>query len=278
MTDTKVETATEFKNQIPSSLRFPKLDLSTCLEKIKILFTQNSTNAMSVGAMSSDLGYAQSGGAAHTILASLKYYGMLELSGNDRYKISDFIINFCLDNPLTRDDTKKCLFSVPVNKKLFATYDIDNLPGDNEIKSFLIKECKYSLKEATAYIEIFKKNRAIYNNFNMNTNSMEPTVEHALPRQSSVSPPVSSNIPDAVPLRHSNAFVYTHPLSGGKYITIQLSDNLNELHINDLEDAKDLLVLVVSKIERRAQHLKKQISHSSTDAGDSSDSSESLFR
>lgn len=230
-----------------SSLRFPKNNLELCLEKIKLLFNKNARNLMSTEAMSIDMGFSGQNGSSDSFLASLKYYGLLEKGENNRYKIADFIIDYCISHKVDKESIRKCLLVVPINKKLFAAYDIDSLPSENEIKSFLIKDCGYSLKDTTTYIDIFNKNILLYKSCTQEVLSKELNkVEE--------STPTPTNQPSNVAIQ-SGIRVFTHPLNNDKYITIQLPANIQDLDKRDLEDASDLLNLVLNKITKQIEKI-----------------------
>lgn len=229
---------------ISSSLRFPRYNLEFCLGKIKLLFTKNSKNFMSSEAMPVDMGFTGNNGASDSILASLKYYGLLERTDNSRYKIADFIIDYCISNTLDKECIRRSLLSVPINKKLFSSYDIDSLPSENEIKSFLIKDCGYSLKDTTTYIETFNKDILLYKTHIIDTNiNNEKKIEDTNINKE------NNNFMIITPQVEMRT--YNHPLSNGKYISIQLPANIQDLDKQDLEDSSDLLTLVLNKISKQ---------------------------
>lgn len=231
--------------KLPSYLRFPQVALNVSLEKAKILFNSHTTNEMLASTMYASLGLNPRSGFGGSLLASLKYYGLLEPTDKQHhYKISAPILDYCFGAPLTQDTVRACLYSVPVNKQLLATYNIDNLPDTSTLSEFLVKKCKYTPALASSYMATFEKNQAFYKN--LNTAETPPVLPIPLSGQ-----PQSSHVP---PLWRSTARPYVHPLTKGRCIAIQMPD-LNDLELQDLNDAKDLLNLALSRIERRAQQL-----------------------
>lgn len=228
---------------LSSSMRFPKDDLLKCLEKISILFSKNAKNSMSTEAMNADLGFTNRSGESDSLFASLKYYNFLEKSENNCYKISDKIIDYCISGELTQDLVRDALMSVPVNKKIFARYDIEELPGDNQIKHFLIKDCNYSMKQATSYVETFKANYALYQSYNKKADSAIEQ-EQMSEDTEKVSYPAIVGKP---PIDNS---VVSYPLSNGKNVVIHLPGDIKTLDKHDLEDIKDILELVLKKVDK----------------------------
>lgn len=261
MSDDKKDVKNNKNNEaIPSSLRFPSVTLEICLEKVHILFSKNSKNPMTADAMIIDMGYALSGGHVKSILSSMKYYGLLEKESNDQFKIADFVIDYCLQKELNHDILFKALNSVPINKKIFSTYDFNSLPSENVIKSLLIKECNYTLKQATEYLETFKKNKKLYDDNSkgkIELNNTENTfVEISKSETIKSNIEHNDNIIDLIQdvsttiSSHKNA-VIKYPIGDNRSVLIQLPGELKELEEQDLEDIKDILELVLKKVNKQ---------------------------
>lgn len=236
MTDKKL-------TSLSSSLRYPSNTLETCLGKIKILFEKNSKNLLSPEAIFLDLGFSGRNGSSTSIISSLKYYGLLE-KDNNKLKISDFITDYCISGKLNHDILFQALKSVPINKKIFSIYDFNNLPSENEIKSFLIKTCNYNLKQATTYIETFNKNRKLYNDNSLNTDMDDKKDDIKIEKQK------ESQIVKIEPKKAETATI-TYPLSSQHQISITLPSEIKEIQLDDLEDIKDILELVLKKVNHQ---------------------------
>lgn len=243
MTNTKDK---KYKS-LTSSLRYPLHTLDTCLEKAKILFSKHSKNIISPEVILADLGHKSGSGSTNTILASLKYYGVLsktESSNMPYYKIADFIIEYYVSGSINHNVLFACLNSVPINRKIFAKYDFNQLPRENEIKSFLIKKCSYNMRQANKYIEIFVKNKMFYNqhsekNSQDNLSFKEPS--HASTQTDSTS--IFNGI--------KSDYIINYPLSNEQNITIGLPCEIRDMDLNDLEDMKDILELTLKKINKQ---------------------------
>lgn len=238
---------------ISSSLRSPKNNLITCLEKIAILFEKNTKNPMTSDAIAADMGLKAGSGSTDSLVASLKYYGLLEKypSMNNRYKVADFIVNYCLFKTLTKEEIKTCLLSVPVNKKLFSMYDINNCPSENVIKSYLINDCGYSLKEANTYMTIFTQNYLEYKKyFNEEIKDLIVTeIEQSETKSLQLNEPttyIENN-------KKNTMRDYTHKLNGNNHVTVQIPENLGDLEEEDLGDIKALLELVLNKVNKQLE-------------------------
>lgn len=233
MTDKKL-------TSLSSSFRYPSNTLETCLGKIKILFEKNSKNLLSPEAIVLDLGFSGRNGSSDSIISSLKYYGLLE-KDNNKLKISDFVTDYCISGQLNHDILFQALNSVPINKKIFSTYDFNNLPSENEIKSFLIKTCNYNLKQATTYIETFNKNRKLYNERSLTTDIEDKKDNIELENTK------ENNLFQAETRKVETANI-TYPLSSQGQISITLPSEIKEIELDDLEDIKDILELVLKKV------------------------------
>lgn len=236
MTDKKL-------TSLSSSFRYPSNTLETCLGKIKMLFEKNSKNLLSPEAIVLDLGFSGRNGSSDSIISSLKYYGLLE-KDNNKLKISDFVTDYCISGQLNHDILFQALNSVPINKKIFSTYDFNNLPSENEIKSFLIKTCNYNLKQATNYIETFNKNRKLYNEKSLTTDTYDTKDDIKIEKQK------ESQIVQVEPKKSETATI-TYPLSSQRQISITLPSEIKEIESDDLEDIKDILELVLKKVNNQ---------------------------
>lgn len=236
MTDKKL-------TSLSSSFRYPSNTLETCLGKIKMLFEKNSKNLLSPEAIVLDLGFSGRNGSSDSIISSLKYYGLLE-KDNNKLKISDFVTDYCISGQLNHDILFQALNSVPINKKIFSTYDFNNLPSENEIKSFLIKTCNYNLKQATNYIETFNKNRKLYNEKSLTTDTYDTKDDIKIEKQK------ESQTVQVEPKKSETATI-TYPLSSQRQISITLPSEIKEIESDDLEDIKDILELVLKKINNQ---------------------------
>lgn len=228
---------------LSSSYRFPSKTLDSCLAKIQTLFMKNSTNTISTQAIMADLGFVEGSGGGSTVLAAMKYYGLL-VQVNGKYKIADFIIDYCISGTLTQDMVFICLSSVPVNKKIFSIYDFYNLPGDNEIKSSLIKICDYNLTQANGYINTFNKNKELYDSVLNAISVAAPTIEKN--EENALEPQTDTPV-----WKFNKNCVITYPLRDCNSITIQLPKDIKELESDDLEDIKDVLELILKKINKQ---------------------------
>jgi hypothetical protein len=240
----------EEKNQsLTNSLRYPLFTLEMCLEKIKTLFEKNSKNSMSTDAIVADLGFSPNSGSASSWVAALKYYGLLVKVDAAKNKIAEFSFDYCISGNLNHDILFTALNTVPINKKIFAKYDFNQLPSENEIKFFLIKECNYDLKQATKYIEIFNKNKKFYTDNTdkkidiIPVSNVEPKTE-----TNNLAPP--AQVPQYFTPSANNSAIITYPLSDGKNISISLPNEIKELDMSDLEDIKDILQFVLNKINK----------------------------
>lgn len=153
-------------NGLPNSVRYPAHELSICLEHAKKIFDLSGKHALFPSDIIADLGLSEKSGHAKRLLASMKYYSILiPSSSSDKFQISEEAMDFANDTNINQSLILKFLAAVPINNKLFSTYDINSLPSGNAIKGFLKKDCGYVERQADEYYNIFQKNLEFYKKF-----------------------------------------------------------------------------------------------------------------
>lgn len=259
----------ETKNKpLSSSLRFPANSLESCLNYGKVIFKKHSNGSFNSKEMALDMGFSITSSSANLIMASLKYYGIIEKDNDETFRLSNRWFNHYLSENLKAEDLLHALHSVPVNKKIFSTYDIDFLSNINEIKSFLIVKCGYSLKQANNYIPTFSQNFSFYLKYKkMETSTLNSQIQHL---QKQFEPAYETakqldlNLKDILDEKVNTiaqnmvASTISYPLSSNQQISIQLPDNLKSLSLEDLEDIQDILGLVLKKVSQQIDKKKPQ--------------------
>lgn len=250
------EKSTPNKKAIPSSLRFPANNLETCLNKIKELFDKVSNASFSFSEIISHL-EIPTGSSGESLLASFKYYGLLEKTWTGQLKISDLIIDYCISGELNQEIISKILHSVPVNKKIFSNYELDNLPSDNELKNFLFKTCSYSIKQANNYMETFNKNLNFYQKHKQQSNevairqALQPSYDTATSLGLDIQELLNEKVKALSRIYSTAASTITYPLSSNQEIVISLPKDIKETDLSDLEDIRDILELVLKKVNNQ---------------------------
>lgn len=150
---------------LPPQLRFPKYDLQICLEKADILYQAINQYAVKSDEMLSGLGYQPGSGGGATMVASLKYYGIVVETDDKSFVIDGDIIDYYLTKEIKQSVILKYIKNVPINKKIFEKYaDVFNLPAPSLIESFLLRDCKYTPQQKNDYINTFNKNLELLKN------------------------------------------------------------------------------------------------------------------
>lgn len=242
---------------ISSSMRCPAIDIVPCLEKMSALLQRNNGAKMTLEKLCNDLGISKDSGYSGRLIASMKYYGFLE-ENTGEFKVNLDITDYVLEKKLTFDLILNAIRSVPVNKKIFSTYDIDDLPGENVVKSFLIRNCNYSVKKAQEYWIVFQKNIQLYRDLKLTKS--EQFIQSSIVQ--SVSPQVQlsqmSVMQGGQPLVtediKSDAFILSFPACGQEVKFVFPKDIL-EMSLSDIEDLEDILELVSKKIARHKKTL-----------------------
>lgn len=259
VTKNKKEAKQEIRNEVPSSARCPSLTIEVCLEKIKPVVEKNGANLIYVDGIYADMGYARSGGSAHMLVASFKYYGILEAVG-DKFKINKNVITFILSDELSKDAVKEFIVNVPVNKKIFEKYNIESLPSDNTLKIFLINEWKYSIQKAEQYLKIFRDNLSLYNSLKGDSFGETKAYEIAATshsfNNSNVLDVQSRDItnPMCSTNQHSNSFVLSYPTPSGE-IRMIIPMGIESMSMDDIEGVEDILELLSKKLNRRKRKI-----------------------
>lgn len=242
---------------ISSSMRCPALDIALCLEKSAFLFEKNGTSKIKAEKLYLDLGISKDSGYSGRLVTSMKYYGFIE-EDNGEFKLNLDIADYALDKKITFDLVLTAIRNVPVNKKLFSTYDIDELPIENVIKSFLIKQCNYSMKKAQEYWIIFNKNMQLYkllkNNGSASSLSIVKDVGLIAPNTTGLPKDIREiektlQSPQQVLVSSSDDVVMCFP-TGDKEVKFILPKELTKMTLLEIEDLEDVLELLAKKISR----------------------------
>jgi hypothetical protein len=226
------------------SLRYPLFTIEKSLEKLKIIFTKNSKNFIASETMIADLGFSPNSGSSTSWIAAFKYYNFLiKDEKNNKYRLNDNIIDYCINNSVNHDLIYPALQAVPINRRIFSIYDFNDLPSENEIKSFLVKDCSYNLKQATTYIEIFNQNMLFYKKNNIGSHTIQKIGEVNNLRKISDNSDEQEN---KINTNNIGTFLYKNG-----NIIFQMPSDLSNVDKVVLEDIQDVINLINNKINKQ---------------------------
>lgn len=245
------------KNEVSSIARCPSSNIEDCLMKIAPVVQKNGAKLIYNESLCADMGYSVGGGATLGLIASLKYYGILESAG-DKVKINKDIVSCVLEETVNEELIKKCILSVPVNKKIFEKYDFEDLPGDNTLKVFLVNEFNYSVKKAEQYLKIFRENIVFYNSKKKNENNtyeldlpINNNNENVIDVKSRYLPEISTNVGAKNDIDN---FVIVLPVGKNEF-KISMPKNIDDMSLDDIEDFEDVLELLSKRLNRQKRKI-----------------------
>lgn len=140
------------------SPRAPSMSLDDAIERTAKLYAQEGRHATSADVVAQGLGYKDSNnGRAAQMLASLKYYGLVERPKEGYLAVSkDFeSYHFAPDARVKREFLVKLLTTPPVFAELLAKYE-SRLPSDATIKFDLIQK-GFSSATADSCVALFRR-------------------------------------------------------------------------------------------------------------------------
>jgi len=151
------------KRRVGRSPAYPNMSLPKALEKTKVLHDQEGDYLAPISSATSAWGYSSKSSGARQTLATLKYYGLVDVIGEGdarKVKISDAARRILLDR--REDKTKKNILlrkialNPPVHKTIFNQYG-SGLASDGSVIHFLVFEEGYNQTAAAELLAEFKE-------------------------------------------------------------------------------------------------------------------------
>ena len=139
------------------SPRAPSMSLPDAVERIMAVYENEGKHVVATEVVAQDMGYKDaSSGAALSTIASLKYYGLLNVVGRGEVAVSEEVeeYRFTTDDMRRRQLLKLWVSRPAVYKELFDSFP-ESLPSDMALKYELIKK-GFTEKTALPFLKQFK--------------------------------------------------------------------------------------------------------------------------
>jgi hypothetical protein len=136
------------------------------LSQVRALYKAEGKYETPASSATASWGYSIKSSGGRQTLATLKYYGLIDVSGdgdNRKVKVSSTALDILLDTREDETEKKKLIRKValtpPVHKALLDTYP-DGLASDGTVTHYLVKTLGYSPDAAREVLAEFKQTSA----------------------------------------------------------------------------------------------------------------------
>ena len=157
------EKETQRSKKKPRSPAYPSIPLEEAIERARQIYEHEQKNKAHVSTIFSHWEYAAKSGRARLALASLKYYGLIEIEGsgdNRKVQLTDLALDILLDE---REDSKereeaikRAALSPAINSELWKEYE-GNLPSEKELEFSLKRERGFTERGVREFLAHFSK-------------------------------------------------------------------------------------------------------------------------
>lgn len=157
------EPAVTRKPRIGRSPAYPSFPVEKAISQVQILYKNEGKYETPAGTATAAWGYSIKSSGGRQALATLKYYGLIEVSGDGdgrKVKVSSIALDILQD---TREDEtekqkliRKVALAPAIHKALFDAYP-DGLASDGTVTHYLVKEQGYSPDAARDVLAEFKQ-------------------------------------------------------------------------------------------------------------------------
>jgi hypothetical protein len=144
---------------------YPRVPLQESVERAKVLYEQESRNPAPLVAVAKDWGYSSDkNGAFNAILASLKYFGLIEYTGsgpNRKARLTELALTIILDKREERykESLKEACLRPKIHAKLWDDYGND-FPSNETLESQLVMDEGYNDKTVVDVVRNYKESLA----------------------------------------------------------------------------------------------------------------------
>ena len=139
------------------SPRAPSMSLPDAVERVMAIYENEGKHVIATEVVAQDMGYKDaSSGAALSTIASLKYYGLLNVVGRGEVAVSEEVeeYRFTSDEMRRRQLRRLWVTRPAVYKEIIESFS-ESLPSDMALKYELIKK-GFTEKTAVAFLRQFK--------------------------------------------------------------------------------------------------------------------------
>jgi hypothetical protein len=164
MTDqAKVEPAVAHKPRVGRSPAYPAFPIDKALSQVRLLFKNEGKYETPASTATAAWGYSIKSSGGRQALATLKYYGLIDVSGDGdgrKVKVSSVALDILQDTREDETEKKKLIRKVAltpaIHKALYESYP-DGLASDGTVTHYLVKEQGYSMDAARDVLAGFKQ-------------------------------------------------------------------------------------------------------------------------
>lgn len=151
------------KRKVGRSPAYPYINVQKALEKTKALYEQEGDYPAPLSSATAAWDYSAKSSGARQTLATLKYYGLIEVLGDGdtrKVKVSDIARRILLDQREDDTEKKQLIRKVALNptahKTLYEQYS-SGLASDGSVTHFLVFEAGFNQAAATELLAEFKE-------------------------------------------------------------------------------------------------------------------------
>lgn len=165
------------KGRLGRSPAYPSIPLEKAIAQARALLQREGRYAAPLASVFEAWGYSGKSSGARQTLASLKYFGLIEVEGEGdarRIKVSDGAIRYLMDK---RDDPtdrnawlKRFALSPSVHQDLYNRFP-EGLTSDSTVEHFLMFDCGFNEVGASEALAEFKATAAFANIYKPATSS-----------------------------------------------------------------------------------------------------------
>lgn len=147
----------------PRSPAYPSIPLGEAIERARQVYDNEQKNKAYVSTIFSHWDYGEKSGRARLTLASLKYYGLIEIEGsgdNRKVQLTGLALDILLDE---REDSKereeaikRAALSPTINSELWNKYE-GSLPSEKELEFSLKREKGFTERGVREFLAHFFK-------------------------------------------------------------------------------------------------------------------------
>lgn len=152
----------EKHTKLDRSPAYPRVDLKTALDRAQQVYQHENKNRAPRSAIFEHWGYKLKSDSARTTLASLRYYGLVNVEGRGdgrTAQLTDLALDILLDN---REDTserenliKKAALTPTINAELWNEYK-GNFPSHQSLKYSLLREKGFTERGVEDFISSYQ--------------------------------------------------------------------------------------------------------------------------
>jgi hypothetical protein len=155
----KLETSTPPKTPKVRSPNYPSINLEDAVGKLPKLFEDMKRHAVGVESAVSSMGLKYTSSTGKLALGAMRAFGLFKDDSKGLVKLSqralDIAVDYKRDSPEWQAAVEAAALEPAVHKKLRERYGAD-LPADDELRRYLIRELKFYDNAVGSFIEEYK--------------------------------------------------------------------------------------------------------------------------